>query len=119
MRDLALRRQELKAQIADLNARVAKIDDKVITEMKRRGTRQFENDGVKVTMTIGQTTTYDFDALERRLGAEKARLYQLRRVDVSALSQAVQSRAVKANVVAAIQSVTDKAPYITVSEPGS
>jgi transposase len=119
MRDLAARREDLKAEIAALAAKVKKIDEKIIAELDRRGTRQFENDGWKVTLTVGTTTSYNFDALERKLGAEKAALYQLRAVDVSKLSQAVQARDVKASVVAAIQSSTPKAPYITCTPTSS
>lgn len=57
------KRQEAKRQINALKARVEKLDEPIIAELKSRGTKRVENNGRHVTLVEGETLEIDEDGL--------------------------------------------------------
>ena len=114
--ELAIEREELKAEITQMAADLAILDGRIIREMERRNTHVIENSGVRITKVQQERVDYDWDRLRARLNPRQWKLCTKTVEDPKGLSAAVQAGQIDVRLVTACSETHLNKPYITVSE---
>lgn len=112
---LAKKREVLDDEVKELKKKIAALDGKIIPEMQRRGTRMFESNGVKVTLTEGSTKSFDWEEFVAEVGPTKARKVQKDDLDAAKAAREVQAGRLTVADIERHTTYTPKAPYITVT----
>lgn len=115
LRELAVKADEVDQHIKELKKRKEKLQSRIIRELDRRGTRMIEINGVKITRVSNPITTYDWRALVRTIGKERARRIQAKQPDKAALAREVQAGRIAAEDVAACSSTAYSKPWVNVT----
>lgn len=115
MAKLGAEREELKAQIKELNLQVAVIDRKLIAEFERRGTESLVSGGVKVSKVTGESLVYHTDEIMKDLPPRLLKLVTQETLDMGLLTGLVQEGKIKPEWVSRRSHIQERAPYIKVS----
>lgn len=112
---MARRSSDLNDEIKRIKERKAKVDQAIIGEMERRGTKTLTTGGVTITYVAAENVGYNYDELAEELPKRLADKIRKREVDKQQLAILVTSGKIDSVLVAAHTSVTISAPYIKVS----
>jgi hypothetical protein len=111
---MASAHERLRLQVKELESEMEPLKKAILEELKRRGTKLIENGGVKVTRVAQGWTEYSYDLLRQQIGKDAGR-YRVKKVDIAALSVAVQSGKVDSSVIDNIATTGEKSAYISVT----
>jgi hypothetical protein len=107
--------KEAEATAKSAAATASMYKEKILVAMEERGAKSIDSNGWKMTVSAPESTVIDYDGILEALGPVKTRKYQVKVIDKSLLSQAIQAGKVDPEIVAQATSIVPKKPYVTIT----
>lgn len=111
-------REQAKLDAAYYQKLVKDIDEKLLSELERRGTHIIETNGWRITRVQAQRVVTDYDAVLTELNVKQKKLVLKQIVDPKAVAAAVGAGLIDVAVVDRHSEIKLNAPYPSINKVG-